>query len=41
VIKVMDLATKEVIRQIPNEEALNIASKLAEGVDMKLFSEYI
>ncbi len=40
VIKVMDLATKEVIRQIPNEEALKFARKLNEGADLKLFSEY-
>ncbi len=41
VIKVMDLETNEVIRQIPNEEALNIARGLAEGVDLKLINEYI
>lgn len=40
VIKVMDLATQEVIRQIPNEEALKVARKLGEGVDLNLFSEY-
>jgi len=40
VIKVMDLATKEVIRQMPNEEALVFARKLSEGADLKLFSEY-
>jgi len=40
VIKVMDLATDEVIRQIPNEEALKFARKLSEGADLKLFSEY-
>jgi len=40
VIKVMDLSTKEVIRQIPNEEALIFARKLNEGADLKLFSEY-
>ncbi len=41
VIKIMDLATNEVIRQIPNEEALVFARKLNEGADLKLFSEYI
>jgi len=40
VIKVMDLATQEVIRQIPNEEALTYARKLSEGVELELFSEY-
>lgn len=41
VIKITDLATNEVIRQIPNEEALVFARKLSEGADLKLFSEYI
>jgi flagellar protein FlaG len=41
VIKIMDLATNEVIRQIPNEEALVFARKLNEGAYLKLFSEYI
>jgi len=40
VIKVMDLVTNEVIRQMPNEEALIFARKLNEGADLKLFSEY-
>ena len=40
VIKVMDLATQEVIRQIPNEEALKAARSLGEGFDIELFSEY-
>lgn len=40
VIKVMDLATKEVIRQIPNEEALTVARRLGEGAGLELFSEY-
>jgi len=40
VIKVMNIATKEVIRQIPNEDALNFARRLGEGVDLKLFNEY-
>jgi len=41
VIKVVDLSTKEVIRQIPNEEALSFARKLSEGGELKLFSEYV
>ena len=41
VIKVMDLSTQEVIRQIPNEEALSFARKLDEGVELELLSEYI
>ena len=40
VIKVMDLSTKEVIRQIPNEEALSVARTLSDGADLKLFSSY-
>lgn len=40
VIKVMDLATQQVVRQIPNEEALKAARSLGEGFDIKLFSEY-
>ncbi len=41
VIKVMNTTTNEVIRQIPNEEALVFARKLNEGADLTLFSEYI
>ena len=41
VVKVMNLATNEVIRQIPNEEVLNIARGLAEGAGLRLLSEYI
>jgi len=40
VIKVMDLSTKEVIRQIPNEEALTVARTISDGEDIKLFSSY-
>jgi len=40
VIKVMDLATQQVIRQIPNEEALQAARNLGAGFDLELFSEY-
>ena len=40
VIKVMDLATQQVIRQIPNEEALRAARSLGLGFDIELFDEY-
>ncbi len=40
VIKVMDLATQQVIRQIPNEEALVVARRIGDGVDLNLFNEY-
>ena len=40
VIKVMDLATQQVIRQIPNEEALTVARKLGDGIDLNLLNEY-
>ena len=40
VIKVMDLSTQEVIRQMPNEEALQFARKLGEGADLNLIDEY-
>lgn len=41
VIRIMDLATNKVIRQIPNEEVLIFARRLNEGTNLKLFSEYI
>ena len=41
VIKVMDMSTKEVIRQIPNEEALKFARMLEEGADLELINTYI
>ena len=41
VIKVMDLETNEVIRQIPNEEALKFARMLEEGADLELIDTYI
>jgi len=40
VVKVMDLQTKEMIRQIPNAEALKIAQKLSEGVELQLVNEF-
>ncbi len=41
VIKVMDMETNEVIRQIPNEEALKFARMLEEGADLELINTYI
>lgn len=41
VIKVMDMNTKELIRQIPNEEALKFARMLEEGADLELINTYI
>ena len=41
VIKVMDTDTQEVIRQIPNEEALKFARMLEEGADLELINTYI
>ena len=40
VIKVMDLATQQVVRQTPNEEALKAARSLGAGFDLELFNEY-
>lgn len=40
VIKVVDLETKEVIRQIPGEEALRVAQKLNEGSTLEIFNSY-
>jgi flagellar protein FlaG len=41
VIKVMDMNTKELIRQIPNEEALKFARMIEEGADLELINTYI
>ena len=41
VIKVLDMETKEIIRQIPPEEALNFARKLNEGADLEIVDTYI
>ena len=41
VIKVLDKETKEVIRQIPGEEALRFANSLNEGADIELINAYI
>ncbi len=40
VIKVMDMATQKIIRQIPNEEALIVARKLDAGIDPDLFNDF-
>ena len=40
IITVMDSVTNEVVRQIPNEEAVNFARRLVEGSDISLLSEY-
>ncbi len=40
VIKVVDAETKEVIRQIPDEEALRFAQRLNEGIGFKLLNAY-
>jgi len=41
VIKVMDLDTKEMIRQIPSEEVLKFARMLEEGAVVELINTYI
>ena len=41
VIKVMDIDTKEMIRQIPSEEVLKFARMLEEGADLELINTYI
>ena len=40
VIKVIDLETKEVIRQIPGDEALKVVKKLNEGSTFEIFNSY-
>ena len=40
VIKVIDAQTKELIRQIPGEEALNVVRKLKEGANLEIFNSY-
>jgi len=40
VIKVIDSQTKELIRQIPGDEALNVAKKLSEGANLEIFNSY-
>mgnify|MGYP001826760439 CR=1 FL=1 len=41
VITVLDSATKEVIRQIPGEEALYFARKIKQGDDLEIFNQFI
>ena len=41
VVKVLDRETQEVIRQIPNEQALHFARKLSEGADLEIVDFYI
>ena len=41
VIKVMDMDTQEMIRQIPSEEVLKVARMLDEGADLELINTYI
>ena len=40
VIKVIDSKTKELIRQIPGEEALSVAQKISEGANLEIFNSY-
>jgi flagellar protein FlaG len=40
VIKVIDSKTKELIRQIPGEEALSVAQKISEGASLEIFNSY-
>jgi len=40
VIKVIDSQTKELIRQIPGEEAISVAKKLSEGANLEIFNSY-
>lgn len=40
VIKVIDSETEELVRQIPNEDALKVARRLVEGLDIDLFNDY-
>ncbi len=41
VITVLDKDTQEVIRQIPNEEALNFVRKLQQGDELEIFSKFV
>lgn len=40
VIKVIDSKTKELIRQIPGEEALSVAQKISDGANIEIFNSY-
>lgn len=41
VITVLNSDTKEVIRQIPGDEALYIASRLKQGADLEIFDKFV
>ena len=41
VITVLDSDTQEVIRQIPNDEALHFAQKLQQGDELELFDKFV
>jgi flagellar protein FlaG len=41
IIKVLDMETKQIIRQIPPEDALNFARRLNEGGDLEIVDTYI
>ena len=41
VITVLDSNTQEIIRQIPNEEALRFASRLQEGEVLEIFDKFV
>ena len=41
VITVLDSDTQEIIRQIPNEEALHLAHKLQQGDELELFDKFV
>ncbi len=41
VIKVLDKETKQVIRQIPPEDAINFARRLDDGADLEIVNTYI
>ena len=40
VITVLNSETQEIIRQIPEEEALHLASKLVQGGDLEIFDTF-
>ena len=41
VIKVMDASTRELVRQIPSDEALRFARKLSQDEKLELFNSFI
>lgn len=40
VIKVLDMETRQVIRQIPSDEALTFAQRLSEGAKLEIVDTY-